>query len=397
VTSSGAPDAGGPLAGILVVGVEQSVAGPLCTRILGDLGATVIKVEPSSGDFSRGWDEHAAGESAQFWWLNRRKRSIAVDLREAAGRKILETLLGHADVLVHNMSPRAAERLGLTGEAARERYPELVNCQISGYGDTTSCRDRKAYDMLVQAECGVMSLTGTPERPARVGVSISDVSSGIYAALLVLAALYERRDTGHGRTLDVSMFDVTAEFTAPMLVSYLNSGVLYPRLCDQHHAIAPYGVFFSADGHGILLAVHQDVEWARLCEQLLGAPELARDPRFATNASRVEHRAEVGATVSAAFAAHTRHELRNRLQELGLAYAEVNDIASVATHPALLERGIVTAVESASGATVSTVSGIAERTFGATVTGRLRPPSIGEDTDEVLRELLAGATRKGGA
>ncbi len=379
------------------MGVEQSVAGPLCTRILGDLGANVIKVERSAGDFSRGWDTHAAGESAQFWWLNRRKRSIAIDLRRPSGRKILETLLGHADVLVHNMNPRAAERLGLTGDAARDRYPELVNCQISGYGNATAHRDRKAYDMLIQAESGVMSLTGTPEAPARVGVSISDVSSGIYAALLVLAALYERRETGRGRTLDVSMFDVTIEFAAPMLVSYLNSGVLYPRLFDQHHAIAPYGVFFSADGHGILLAVHQDVEWARLCEQLIGAPELARDPRFATNTSRIEHRAEVSAAVSAAFAGRTRHELQSRLQELGLAYAEVNDIAGVATHPALLDRGIVAPVESASGAIVSTVTGIAERTFGAPVTGRVRPPSIGEDTDEVLRELLEDATRSGGA
>jgi formyl-CoA transferase len=378
------------------VGVEQSVAGPLCTRILGDLGANVIKVERSAGDFSREWDRHAAGESAQFWWLNRRKRSIALDLRQPSGRKVLETLLGHADVLVHNMSPRAADRLGLTGDAARDRYPELVNCQISGYGNTTTYRDRKAYDMLVQAESGVMSLTGTLEAPARVGVSISDVSSGIYAALLVVAALYERRDTGRGRTLDVSMFDVTTEFAAPMLLSYLNSGVLYPRLFDQHHAIAPYGVFFSADGHGILLAVHQDAEWAQLCEQLIGTPELAGDPRFATNTSRVEHRDDVNAAVSVAFAARTRSELQDRLQELGLAYAEVNDIAGVATHPALLDRGVVTPVESASGAVVSTVTGIAERTFGGPGTGRLRPPSIGEDTDEVLRELLEGATRDGG-
>jgi itaconate CoA-transferase len=376
-----------------VVGVEQSVAGPLCTRILGDLGANVIKVERSAGDFSRGWDTHVAGESAQFWWLNRRKRSIAVDLRDPSGRKILETLLGHADVLVHNMSPHAAERLGLTGDTARDRYPELVNCQISGYGNTTSYRDRKAYDMLVQAESGVMSLTGTPEAAGRVGVSISDVSSGIYAALLVLAALYERHETGRGRTLDVSMFDVTTEFAAPMLLSYLNGGVLFPRLLDQHHAIVPYGVFFSADGHGIVLAVHQDAEWAQLCEQLIDAPELAGDPRFATNTRRVEHRDEVHSAVSAAFAARTRDELQKRLQELGLAYAEVNDVARVATHPALLDRAIVAPVESASGAVVSSLSGIAERTFGTPVTGRVRPPSIGEDTDEVLRELLEGATR----
>jgi itaconate CoA-transferase len=378
----------GPLAGVRVVGLEQSVAGPLCTRILGDLGADVIKVEPPGGDFSRTWDDHARGESAQFWWLNRHKRSVALDLREPADRVTLEELLATADVLVHNMSPRAAERLGLGEPALLERHPRLVSAQISGYGDTTSHRHRKAYDMLIQAEAGIMSLTGTPERPARTGVSIADVSTGLYAALLVLAALIERAGTGRGRALDISMLDAAAEFTAPMLMSFLNAGVIYPRALDRHHAISPYGVFGTADGRRVLLAVHQNDEWRRLCAGVLRAPELGDDPRYATNLRRLEARVDVDALVSAAFGARSFEEIAAELERLGLAYAEVNDIAAVADHAALRERGVIDSVPTGDGGTVQTLIGLGERLFGASGNGRLQaPPHLGEDTDAVLAEL----------
>lgn len=368
-----------PLEGIRVLGLEQSVAGPLCTRILADMGATVLKVERPDGDFSRGWDTNAKGESAQFWWLNRRKRSIALDLSTDAAREHLSSLLEVADVVVHNMSPRAAVRLGLDGPTITAAYPRLISCQISGYGAATSLRDRKAYDMLIQAESGVMSLTGTEERPGRVGVSIADVSSGMYAATCVLGALVERSKTGRGRAIDVSMLDVMSEFAGPMLLSYVNAGVLYPRMLDQHHAIAPYGVFTTADDKSILIACHQDGEWALLCSRLLDQPELIGDVRFAVNTARVAHRAEVSAVMQAAVERYTLADIVELLDEIGIAQATVNDIAGLAAHPGIVERDVLTDVESLDGATVTTLRGLTERVFQTPLSGRVRPPAIGED------------------
>jgi itaconate CoA-transferase len=379
-----------PLDGMRVVAIEQSVAGPLCSRILADLGATVVKVEPPGGDFSRRWDDHAAGESAQFWWLNRAKKSVELDFRDARDREVLRRLLSHADVCVYNMSPGAADRLGLGIEELADRYPRLVSCQISGYGARTSQRSRKAYDMLIQAEAGVMSITGDADHPARTGVSISDVSTGLYAALLVLAALHERSRTGRGRKLDVSMMDATAEFVGPMLLSYVNAGILYPRMLDQHHAIAPYGVYVTGDGRSVLLAIQQDAEWRRLCEHFLLAPELADAKRFATNLARVRSRDAVNAVVGRAFAARTYEQVQKDLDTLGLAFAHVNDMSRVADHPALRERGLLEEVQAASGARVTTLVGLAERAFGVSRDARrVRPPTVGEDRDEVLAALGA--------
>jgi crotonobetainyl-CoA:carnitine CoA-transferase CaiB-like acyl-CoA transferase len=316
----GAPLASGPLAGTVVVGLEHSVAGPLCTRILADLGADVIKVERAgSGDFSRHWDSNVRGEGAQFWWLNRGKRSIALDLKDESDRALFERLLSSADVLVQNMSPGAADRLGLYAPDLEARHPRLIICDISGYGNTTPLRERKAYDMLVQAESGVMSLTGTPEQPMRSGVSVCDVSTGIYSATLVLAALSERSVTGRGRRLDVAMFDATLEFLGPMLLSYLNAGIVYPRLPDRHHAIAPYGVFRCKDGSAILLAIEQDAEWKVFASEILARAELAEDDRYATNLARVEARDEVDRLVAEFFAGLTADEAVEHLERLNLA------------------------------------------------------------------------------
>jgi len=368
-----------PLSGILVVALEHSVAGPLCSRILGDLGATVVKVErPGTGDFARHWDDHVDGESAQFWWLNRSKRSAVLDLKEPDQRARLDELLAAADVFVHNLSPRAAAGLGLTGASVGARHPRLVVCQISGYGTEGAFRDRKAYDMLVQGEAGFMSLTGTPDQECRVGVSLCDVSTGIYAALLVLAALRERDLHGTARHLDVAMLDVASEFAAPMLLSNLNAGVVYPRLAAHHHALAPYGAFRCGDGTEILVAVHQDAEWKRLCATLLGDPALGDDPRFATTLDRVANRDVVAGIVGDALGALDYEDAVSALQEAGIAHARVNGMAELAAHDVIRRRGVTAQVSREGGRSVSAFVGIAERLFDPDGDRDARPPRLDE-------------------
>lgn len=381
--------ASGPLAGFRVVAVEHSVAGPLSTRILSDLGADVVKVErlAAGGDFARHWDANAKGEGAQFWWLNRRKRSIAIDLADPEERVILDELLSVADVLVYNMSPAAARRAGLDADSLATSHPRLVACQISGYGASSdSAGHRKAYDMLVQAEAGIMSLTGTEGDICRVGVSICDVSSGIYAALLILAALRQRDVAGTGTHIDLAMLDVALEFLGPMLVSNLNSGVNYKRSAARHHAIAPYGVFECGDGAAILLAIEQDAEWRAFCTELLGREDLGADPRFATNADRIANRAEVDAIVDRYLSGTSRDDFVRLCDEHGFAYGVLNDVADVARHPVVAERGIVAETEAGNGETVRAVVGLAERVFAtAGREGRQRPPALDEDRAEILK------------
>jgi itaconate CoA-transferase len=383
----------GPLAAVRVVGLEHSVAGPLCTRLLRDMGADVIKVErPGSGDFSRHWDENAQGEGAQFWWLNRGKRSIALDLKAADDRRIFDRLLETADVLVHNLSPAAARRLGFSDTEFDRRFPALIQCQISGYGATGPYEGRKAYDMLVQAESGIMSLTGTPEAPFRVGVSLCDVSAGMYAASLVLGALIGKHQTGRGCRLEVPMIDAALEFVAPMLISYANAGVLYERIPQRHHAITPYGVFRCAGGEPILVAVEQNAEWRLVCERLLDKPELASDPRFATNTARVANRLAVDELMSAAFAMLTREEAVALCERLDLAYGVVNDMAGLLNHPALRDHKALTTEKKADGRIVETIVGLGERQFGTTGPD-MRPPALDGDRSSILRELTNGVER----
>jgi itaconate CoA-transferase len=385
----------GPLGGMLVVGLEHSVAGPLCTRILGDLGADVIKVErPPHGDFARSWDANVDGEGAQFWWLNRRKRSVLLDLKDTEGRAAFDRLLARADVFVTNLAAGATKRLSLTRELLSLRYPGLVACHITGYGVDGPFRDRKAYDMLVQAEAGIMSVTGTGEQPTRVGVSIADVGTGIYAAALTLGALLGRLRgrTGEGIHLDIAMHDAMTEYVAPMLVSYLNAGVVYPRLPDHHHAIAPYGVFRCADGGRLLIAVQTDAEWRIFAADALGRPELANDPRFATNVARLAHRADVDRLSQASLGARDTPAATALLDKLRIAYGSVNDVEDVARHPVVADRGILADVATASGASATTVVGMAERLLGGGDARRDRPPRLGEDTDTVLERLGRGGS-----
>jgi len=379
----------GPLHGLRIVGLEHSVAGPLCTRLLADLGADVIKIErPGKGDFARTWDDHASGDGAQFWWLNRGKRSVALDLRNEEDRARFDELLSTADALVVNLTPGAVERLGLTSTELRTQHPALTVCRITGYGTSTSFKERKAYDMLVQAEAGYMSLTGTRDSPARVGVSVCDVSTGLYAALLLVAGVTSARETGVGHDLDVAMLDVAAEFAGPMLLSYLNAGVLYPRLGTQHHAIAPYGAFECADGGVIVLAVQQDEEWASFCRHVLGAAELANDQRFAHNLERLEHRDEIARRIEARFSELDMASAGALLAEANIAYATMNDIQGLAEHPALRERGMFDVDHTSAGADVHALRGLGARLFGVSH-DRSRPPLLGEDTAAVIEELGA--------
>jgi itaconate CoA-transferase len=369
-----------PLAGVRVVGIEHSVAAPLCTRVLAELGADVIKVErEGQGDFARTWDRNVSGESAQFWWLNRGKRSVTLNFRREDDRKRLDDLLAGADVAVYNMSPPAADRLGLTDPDLVERFPRLVLCQISGYGNTPSrFRDRKAYDMLIQAEAGIMSLTGTAEAPARVGVSICDVSTGLYAVILVLAALRSRDATGRGTRLDVSMMDSAIEFVGPMLMSYLNAGVTYERFAASHHAVAPYGVFSCRDGSRLLLAVENQAEWQEFCAVVLEDAELAERPEFATNSARVAHLEDLTAAVQQKMHVMGIEDAIARLEQARIAYANLNDVPSVAVHPVVEARSIIEDALTRDGDPVHALRGLAERTFG-THSVRRRPPSLGED------------------
>ena len=373
-----------------MVAIEHSVAGPLCTRILHELGAEVIKIErPPSGDFSRRWDSNVRGEGAQFWWLNRGKKSALLDLKSPEGRDALGQLLARADVFVQNLSPASARRLGVDKEGL-ELYPALVSCHISGYGADGPYAGRKAYDMLIQAEAGVMSLTGTPEQPMRVGVSIADVATGIYSAVTVLGALLGREETGTGAALDVAMFDVAAEFLGPMLVSFLNSGVEYTRAPDQHHAIAPYGVFPCADER-VLLAVEHDDEWLRFCADVIERPDLGADPAYSTNPQRVAAREVLTPTITSILGTLDRSVVIERLERAGIAYAALNDSAGVSAHPVTQFRGLVSDTSNESGESVRHVVGMVERLFGGAEGARLRPPMLGEDTRDILDFLAQAA------
>jgi itaconate CoA-transferase len=375
-----------PLAGVRVVALEHSVAGPLCSRILAELGADVLKVErPGRGDFSRHWDDHAAGESAQFWWLNRGKAGATVDLRSDTGREWLADALGEADVLVYNMSPAAVQRAGLDRDTVQARWPHLVAVQISGYGADGPWAERKAYDMLVQAEAGLMSVTGSPGEPARIGVSVCDVMTGVYAAVLALAALHERRASGRGRHLDVAMFECALELVGPMLGSFANAAVTYRPDPRHHHAIAPYGVFGCGDGKTVVFAVEQDDEWRRLCTEVLREPALADDERYAHNAGRVAHRDELAGRIEAILARLGSAEVIGRLARAELAYARANAMDRVSSHPLVADSGALVVSHTHDGRAITSIEGLAARAFGRSLAGAPAPALAADPQGAVLR------------
>ncbi|PTW52079.1 CaiB/BaiF CoA transferase family protein [Rhodovulum kholense] len=323
-----------PLDGIEVVAVEQAVAAPFATARLADAGAHVIKIERPGGDFARGYDDAAAGQSSYFVWLNRGKETRTLDLASEPGRAALADLLAGADVLVQNLKPGALARLGFSDAVLARDYPRLISCAISGYGTEGPFADRKAYDLLIQAESGLSSITGGPDEPARVGVSIVDIATGATAHSAILEALIRRGVTGQGARISVSMFDVMAEWLTVPLLNH-EAGRTPGRVGLAHPSIAPYGVFHPGDGRPILISIQSDREWRALAEHFLDAPGLGTDPRFATNVVRVRNRAETDRIVAEAFARRSGAEAVAALVAADIAFASVNDMAGLSAHPHL--------------------------------------------------------------
>ena len=327
--------AGGALAGITVLALEQAVAAPYCTSRLADAGARVIKVERAEGDFARGYDRAAKGMSSYFAWLNRGKESLAADIKAPADAALLHRILSRADVSVQNLLPGAAARAGFGSDELRARHPRLVTVDISGYGDEGPYAAMKSYDMLVQAETGLANITGGPEAPARVGVSVCDIAAGMYAHQAVLEALIRRGRTGEGASIKVSLFDGMADWMAvPLLFSDYGPGA--PRRVGlSHPSVAPYDPFPSADGTPVLISIQNDREWQRFCADVLERPGLAADPDFATNVQRVANRARMDAIIREGFARHGTEALCARLLAAGIAFARVNSVADFSRHPQL--------------------------------------------------------------
>ena len=368
-----------PLEGVLVVALEQALSAPHCTARLADAGARVIKIERPEGDFARGYDDVARGQSSYFVWANRGKQSVVLDLTQADARRALAAMIARADVFVQNLKPGAIDRLGFAIERLRREHPGLICCSISGYGEHGPLADRKAYDMLIQAESGLSSVTGGPEAPARVGISVADIATGATAHAAILEALIARGATGEGADIRVSMFDVMADWLAVPLL-HGDAGKPPKRIGLAHPSIAPYGVFRTAEGGEILIAIQSEREWKLFCEVVLGRPEAASDPRFASNVARVANRAAVDALVGGVFAGLSRAALLERLARADIGFAEVNDMVALARHPQLRRIAVETpAGPVALPAPAPLVEGEA---------AALGPvPSLGADTEAVLAEF----------
>jgi itaconate CoA-transferase len=374
-----------PLEGITVVALEQAVSVPFATRQLADLGARVIKVErPEVGDFARSYDETVKGLSSHFVWLNRSKESLALDLKEDEAKEALHRLVAKADVFVQNLAPGAVERLGFGAEALREKYPRLVVCGVSGYGATGPYKDKRAYDLLVQCEAGLVSITGTPETPSKVGISAADIAAGMYAYSGILSALLRREKTGEGATLELSMLEALGEWMGFPAYFASYGGEEPERSGASHASIAPYGPFTCGDGEIVFLGIQNEREWARFCEQVLEHPELAEDERFASNSERVANRAELHAEIEDVFGRFTEEEAIERLEDAGVANARMRSVWDFLDHPQLEARGRWREVGSPAGplwallppATLAGVEPIMDPI-----------PETGEHTEGILAEL----------
>lgn len=374
-----------PLDGVTVVSLEQAVAAPYCTRQLADLGARVIKVErPGVGDFARGYDETVRGEASYFVWANRSKESLTLDIKSPEGRAVLGELIASADVFVQNLAPGATRRIGLDADTLAELHPRLIVCDISGWGSDGPWADRKAYDLLVQCETGLLSLTGTPEEAAKVGVSIADIAAGMYAYTGVLTALYQRAVTGVVSPVEVSLFEALAEWVGQPAYFTKYGGKQPPRSGAKHPTIAPYGPFPTGDGGTVLLSVQNEREWAGLCTHLLGDASIAKDERYDRNAARVAHREEVDGMVADALARLTADEAREVLDTAKVANARVNSVHGLLDHPVLAARGRWVPTGTPGG----TVETLLPPAMLRGVPARTDPvPALGSHTDAILRSL----------
>jgi len=374
----------GPLAGLTVVALEQAVAAPFATRQLADLGARVIKIErPGDGDFARHYDSSVRGLSSYFVWLNRGKESMALDLGRPAAREILARLLDRADVFVQNVGPGAAVRLGTDAPTLRAHRPRLIVCDVTGYGSSGPYAGRKAYDLLVQHETGLVSITGTPDAPSKAGISVADIAAGMHAHAGILAALVRRGQTGAGAALEVSLFDALAEWMSAQ--AYLTAGRGRPpaRSGAHHASIAPYGPFRTRDGH-VCLGIQHAREWTRFTTDVLGQPALAVDPRFATNERRVEHRDDLHAIIDAAFALRATADVLAALDDAGIAAARLNDVPAFLAHPQLADRRRWRDIDTPAGPVAALLPPLQMDDVDP-VMGAI--PSLGQHTDAILIEL----------
>jgi len=371
-----------PLDGLTVITLEHAIAAPFCTRQLADLGARVIKVErPGVGDFARAYDARARGLASHFVWTNRSKESLTLDVKHAEAGPILDKLLEGADVLVQNLAPGAAARLGLSYEALREKFPRLIVCDISGYGANGPYRDKKAYDLLIQSESGFLSITGTPDQPAKAGCSISDIAAGMYAYSNILAALIQRGRTGQGCNIDVSMLESMVEWMNYPLYYAMDGATPPPRAGAAHATIYPYGPFPAGDGKVVMLGLQNEREWGLFCTRVLLQPELAADPRFASNSARTAARAELRAIIAEVFSTLSAEQVIERLDAAHIANAHMNDMHDLWNHPQLAARRRWVDVGSPAGNIPALLPPGVPNTYAA----RMDPvPALGQHTDAIL-------------
>ncbi|RIK15388.1 MAG: carnitine dehydratase [Acidobacteria bacterium] len=378
-----------PLEDVVVVAVEHAVAAPLATRQLADLGARVIKVErPGGGDFARGYDVAVRGMSSAFLWLNRGKESVELDLKSAEGSAVLERLLERADVFVQNLSPDAALRAGLDPAAVQERHPHVVACSITGYGTTGPLASAKAYDLLIQGEAGLISLTGDGEVMAKVGISIADISAGTQCCTGILAALRHRDRTGAALPVEIAMFDSLAEWLAYPLYYAHYGGTEPARTGTRHATIVPYGAFPTADGQ-VLLAIQNDREWRRFCQTVLDAPELAEDPRFTSHATRLAHREELEDLIVRQFSSMSVVDVQKLLTEADIAHARLNSVSALAEHEQITSRDRWTTTDSPVGTVRTLVPPWLPTSPDGTRPDLGAVPAAGEHTEQVLAWLAA--------
>lgn len=374
-----------PLDGITVLSLEHAVSAPFCTRQLADYGARVIKVErPGIGDFARGYDTSVNGLASYFVWLNRSKESLTLDLKQRPARGVLGALLPRVDVLVQNLGPGAAARLGLDYESLSDTYPHLIVADISGYGDDGPFSDKKAYDLLIQAESGLLSVTGTTDAPSRCGVSIADIASGMYAYSGILMALLRRGRTGTGTRVNVSMLEALAEWMSQPLYFGRYGGTAPARTGASHPTIAPYGPHRAGDGRDVLLGIQNEREWAGFCTDVLGRPELVLDERFAGNPQRTAHRAELTQIIEESFASLTVEDVVERLDRAAIANGRLNSIHEIASHPQFAARGRWREIGTSAGP-IAALLPPANLDGVDAVMGDV--PSVGQHTDAILAEL----------
>ncbi len=378
-----------PLDGITVVSLEQAVAAPFASRQLADLGARVIKIErPGGGDFARDYDRTVNGLCSHFVWLNRSKESLTLDVKQPQAGEILAQLIARADVFIQNLAPGAAQRLGLGAAPLLANHPRLIVCDISGYGDSGPYAHKKAYDLLVQSETGVLSVTGTAETPSKVGISIADIATGMYAYSGILTALYQRQNTGRGGRVEVTMFESLGEWMSyPLLYTHFG-GTAPPRTGPDHATIVPYGGYLAGDGKNVMLGLQNEREWATFCDKVLGQPSLARDPRYDTSSKRNDCREEITAIINKVFSELSAGDVVAKLDAAGIANARINTPEEVWNHPQFKARGRWREMGSPAGPLPATLPPATFSSFEA----RMDPvPAVGEHTEGILRELGYGS------